>query len=146
MASCPLMSNGRALGQQHLEAVGLDVRKEVDSLHQRLQQIEQHQVGPLALGVAQTQLAASASATTDSSMPISDPPMPASDMFLPLAALLAAANPAQQNPKLIGQTLSAMPLALKLFHPKNSAVLLEEEQRVVLENGAVVADRPMVSC
>ncbi len=55
-----------------------------------------------------------------------------------MAALLVAANPAQQNPKLIGQALSATPPALKLFCPKNSAALLEEEQRVVLENGAVV--------
>ncbi len=76
--------------------------------------------------------------TTDSGMSFSDSSPPHSENYLPLAAQLAVANLARQNPKLIGQALSAVPPVLKLFCPKNSVTLLEEEQRVIFKHGAVV--------
>ncbi len=54
-------------------------------------------------------------AATDSGMSIYVSPLPAPEAFLPLAAKLAAVNPAQQNPKLISQALSTMPPALNAF-------------------------------
>ncbi len=76
--------------------------------------------------------------TTDSGTSSSETPLPAPESYLPLAAQLAAANPARQNPKLIGQALSAAPPVLKLFRPKNASALAEEEQRVILEQGSLV--------
>ncbi len=78
------------------------------------------------------------SVTTDSGTSSSDSSMPAPESCLLLAAQLAAANPTQQNPKLVGQALSAAPPTLKPFCLKNSVALLEEEQRVVVKHGAVV--------
>ncbi len=49
-----------------------------------------------------------------------------------------AANPAHQNPKLISQALSATPLALKLFQPKDAAASLEEEQWAIVDQGSVI--------
>ncbi len=74
----------------------------------------------------------------DNAMPTSDSPMSAPESDLSLAAQLAAANPTQQNVKLISQALSAMPLALKLFQPKDAAASLEEEQRVIVDQGLVI--------
>ncbi len=94
--------------QQRLDAVGLDFRKEVGSLQQRLQQVEHQQTGA-------TSTAATPMLTSDDGMSTSGSSMSASKSDLSLAAQLAAANPARQNPKLISQALSATPPALKLF-------------------------------
>ncbi len=75
---------------------------------------------------------------TDSGTSISDSSMPALESDLSLAAQLAAANPAWQNPKLIGQTLSMVLPALKLFQPKNALALVEERQQILLEQGSLV--------
>ncbi len=75
---------------------------------------------------------------TDTGTSTSDSLVPAPESDLSLAAQLAAANPTQQNPKLIGQALSAGPPALKLFWPKNVLALVEEGQQVVLKQGSLV--------
>ncbi len=64
--------------------------------------------------------------------------VPAPETSLLWAAKLAAVNPTQQNPKLISQALNVMPLALKLFQPKDAAALMEEEQQVIVDQGSIV--------
>ncbi len=44
---------------------------------------------------------------------IYDPSLPAAETYLPLAILLAVTNPAQQNPKLIGQALMELRIISK---------------------------------
>ncbi len=90
---------------------------EVDSLQQRLLQIEQQQMGSQSAPAMSTPV-------TDSGTLGSDSSVPAPETLLLLTAKLAAVNPARQNPKLISQALSAMPLALKLFGPKDAVALL----------------------
>ncbi len=100
-------------------------QRQFDTLDVRLRQLEATQVewssvtgGPLV--------------STESSS------MPAPEVYLSLAAQLAAANPAWQNPKLVGQALSMTPPVLKLFRPKDVLALVKEEQRVLLEHGSLV--------
>ncbi len=94
--------------QQCLDAVGLDFQKEVVSLQQQLSRMEQQQMGSHLAPTMSTPM-------TDSSTLSSDSLVPALETSLLWAAKLAAVNPTQQNPKLNGQALSAMPPALKLF-------------------------------
>ncbi len=91
-------------------------QRQFDSLEMRLKQLE----------AAQVQQPSTLSSKFS---------MPAPEISLPLAAQLAAANPARQNPKLIGQALSAALPALKSFQPKNASALVEEEQWVTLVRG-----------
>ncbi len=64
--------------------------------------------------------------------------MPAPETYLPLAAQLAAANPAQQNLKLVSQALSTAPPVLKLLQSKDVAAPEEEGQQVVPEQGSIM--------
>ncbi len=68
-------------------------------------------------------------------MSISDSSVPTPNSDLLLAAQLAVANPTRQNPKLIGQALSAAPPVLKLFWQKFVLALVEEGQQVMFEQG-----------
>ncbi len=49
-----------------------------------------------------------------------------------------ATNAAQQNPKLIGQAYSVTPPLLRFFQPRDSAVPVEDEQRLVLDQGSIL--------
>ncbi len=86
--------------------------KRIDLSHKRLEeklkQIETGQVG-------QPSAVVTPSMTTGSGTLISESALPAPESYLSWAAKLAAVNPTRQNPKLIGQALSDMPRALKLF-------------------------------
>ncbi len=76
-------------------------------LEERLKQLE--------MGWAEQPSAVLTPSTMDSGTSISDSSVPAPEIYLSLAAQLAAANPTWQNPKLISQALSAAPPVLKLF-------------------------------
>ncbi len=106
-------------------------QRQFDTLDVRLKQLE-------ATQVRQSSVIGGPVVTTDGGLSSSKSSMPASEIYLPLATQLAAANPARQNLKLIGQALSAAPPVLKLFQPKNASDLVEEEQWVTLEHGSLV--------
>ncbi len=95
-------------------------QRQFNTLDVRLKQLE-------AARVQQPSVTGSSLMSTDNGMSSSELSMPAPKICLSLAAQLAAANPAWQNQKLIGQALSAAPPVLKLFHPKNALAIAEEE-------------------
>ncbi len=76
--------------------------KQFDALDAWLKQME-------AASAIQSQSAGSFMTPTDSGMSSFESSLLAPENYLPLAAQLVAANPDQQNPKLISQALSVAP-------------------------------------
>ncbi len=72
--------------QRHLDRVGLYFQKEIN----KVQQVQQDLSGPLASGAAQSRPAAPSVVTTDNGTSNSDSSLPAPEIYLPLATLLAA--------------------------------------------------------